>query len=260
CDSRENLNWTTEERDKAPRWGTAKPLVTEGEKNPIERAGSVVSVQAPATTHAPADQPTIQAAIDAANNGDTVLVSNGAYHENINFHGKAITLTSVNGPLVTIIDGGAADSVVTFRTNEGSNARLNGFTIHNSFSKGSNPNNGDGGGVFISNALPVVTNNVITNNKGCEGAGIYINFAGPLLQGNIISNNSAAGCSGGIGGGGIAVGGSSTARIVGNVIADNTMTVSGIGGGGISLFAAGAPNIQNNIFTGNNSGIQGCGS
>ena len=258
-DSGGNLISVTDETGKVTRFGTAQTLVTDGGKNAIARAGSVVSVQAPATIHVPADQPTIQAAIDAANNGDTVLVSNGAYHENINFHGKAITLTSVNGPLVTIIDGGAADSVVTFRTNEGSNSVLNGFTIQNGFSKGSNPNNGDGGGVFISNALPVVTNNVITNNKGCEGAGIYINFAGPLLQGNIISNNSAAGCSGGIGGGGIAVGGSSTARIVGNVIADNTMTVSGIGGGGISLFAAGAPTIQNNIFTGNNGGIQGGG-
>jgi hypothetical protein len=46
------------------------------------------------TIHVPKDQPTIQAGINAANNGDTVLVSPGKYVENINFNGRAITVTS----------------------------------------------------------------------------------------------------------------------------------------------------------------------
>ena len=55
--------------------------------------------QADATIiHVPTDQPTIQAAINAAVNGDTVQVSPGIYHENINFMGKAITVTSTTGP------------------------------------------------------------------------------------------------------------------------------------------------------------------
>jgi hypothetical protein len=57
------------------------------------------------TIHVPGDHATIQAAIDAAVNGDTVLVSDGTYTENINFKGKAITVKSVNGASVTIIDG-----------------------------------------------------------------------------------------------------------------------------------------------------------
>src|SRR5882724_7229733 len=68
--------------------------------------------------HVPADQRTIQAAINVANNGDTVLVSDGTYVENINFNGKAITVTSVNGASKTTIDGGAVDSVVKFQTSE----------------------------------------------------------------------------------------------------------------------------------------------
>src|SRR5690348_13107710 len=83
------------------------------------------------TIHVPTDQPTIQAAIDAANNGDTVLVSDGTYKENINFNGKAITVTSVHGASKTTIDGGGVNTVVLLVTNETAASVLNGFTITN---------------------------------------------------------------------------------------------------------------------------------
>jgi len=83
------------------------------------------------TINVPADQPTIQAAINAAQNGDTVLVAPGTYSENINFVGKAVTVTSSGGRTVTTIDGHQAGTVVTFGTNEGQNSVLSGFTITN---------------------------------------------------------------------------------------------------------------------------------
>ena len=50
---------------------------------------SAASLAAQDTIHVPADQVTIQAAINAASNGDTVVVEPGTYVEKINFLGKA---------------------------------------------------------------------------------------------------------------------------------------------------------------------------
>lgn len=230
-----------------PGGGTAIPTAAPA------HAANIITQPAAASViiHVPADQPTIQAAIDAAANGDTVMVSDGTYNENINFKGKAITVTSVNGPATTTIDGGGITSVVTFNTSEGAGSVLNGFTItHGNTSF-------EGGGILVSSS-PTITNNVITANTGCNGGGgIAVNFAAPLIQGNTINNNAQGGCSGGIGGGGISIGGeSSGTRVIGNVISNNRW---GSGGGGISLFAAGGPLIQDNIITGNDGGTQGGG-
>ena len=58
-----------------------------------------------ATVHVPGDHPTIQAGIDAAAEGDTVLVAPGTYYENLSLETN-ILLKSEDGPLDTIIDGG----------------------------------------------------------------------------------------------------------------------------------------------------------
>ena len=66
-----------------------------------------IPVLAPAATlTVPGMFPTIQDAIDAALPGDIVEVAPGTYMENIDFIGKDITVMSVGGPNVTIIDGG----------------------------------------------------------------------------------------------------------------------------------------------------------
>src|SRR5690348_7053530 len=91
--------------------------------------GCAALAYAQTTINVPADQPTIQAAINAAQPGDTVLVAPGTYFENINFQGKSITVASSSGPEVTTIDGGNLDTVVNFPPEAGAGATLRGFTI-----------------------------------------------------------------------------------------------------------------------------------
>lgn len=197
------------------------------------------------TIHVPGDHATIQAAIDAAVNGDTVLVSDGTYTENINFNGKAITVKSVNGASVTIIDGNAVNTVVTFSSQETADSVLDGFTIRNgAVAVGSTT----GSGIYVADSSPTIKNNIITDNLGCQGSGIDVYFGSPLIQGNTITNNKQGGCVGGTGGGGILIGGASQPQILNNTISGNT---TGVDGGGISLFAAGTPTISGNIISGN---------
>jgi hypothetical protein len=204
-----------------------------------------------AVIRVPAERPTIQQAIDVASNGDTVLVAPGMYPERIDFRGKAIAVRSEAGAATTVIDGGRAGSVVTFVTGEGPAATLSGFTIRNG---GDSRDSSHAGGITIIGSSPTITDNVITENRGCERGGISVQFGSPVILRNTVRNNVQDGCTGGAGGGGIGIIGLSNARIAGNEISGNMTTADG---GGISLFAAGTPTISGNIIVGNTASTGG---
>jgi len=207
------------------------------------------------TIHVPRDQPTIQAGINTAMNGDTVLVADGHYHEHINFNGKNITVISVKGPAATIIDGDAGTgAVVRFVTGEGRAAVLHGFTIEHGSATSANA-----GGIAVSSASPTITGNLITQNIGDnEGGGINVAFGGPVIDSNTVSLNTVASF-GGTEGAGISVRGTPTpplAQITNNIVTGNF----GIGfGGGIGLFGAGPVTVQNNVIAGNRAQSEGGG-
>src|SRR5262245_23678148 len=78
----------------------------------------------------PGDQPTIQAGINVAASGDTVLVAPGSYSESIDFMGKAIAVQSSGGALATTITAtGLGTSTVKFISGEGGDSVLDGFTV-----------------------------------------------------------------------------------------------------------------------------------
>ena len=152
------------------------------------------------TIHVPADQPSIQAGINAAVIGDTVLVHPGIYYENINFNGKDILVSSlflttqerqyINS---TIIDGNRQESVVRFYNNETRDAEIYGFTLqngsgHSYLAYSFKP---VGGGVSIKYSNPSISFCAITNNMACVGGGIYCLVGSFKLKGSIVMHNHA---------------------------------------------------------------------
>ncbi len=221
-----------------------------------------------------ADYDTIQEAIDAAVDGDTIIVCPGTYYEHIEFDGKNITVQSSNpsSPSIvaaTVIDGGGSDSVVRFVNFDTST--LVGFTIQNGNAEfgggiyvyfessptitGNTITNNEGyyaGGIDIQYSSPTITGNTITNNEGFTAGGIRIYYSNsPTITGNTITNNDAQY------GGGISIF-YSCATVIGNTIISNTAT-SRAGGIYITGFASCSPTIENNTITGNTAAVYGGG-
>ena len=182
----------------------------------------------------------IQAAINDADTGDTVLVHDGTYVESINFSGKAITVKSAKGAASTIIDGNSSFRGVTFNSGEGSGSILDGFTITNGFSPGE-----AGGGIQCWESSPTIANCTISGNRaGYNGGGISCySTASPIITNCTISEN----ISGDGWGGGISCGYGSSPTITNCTISGN----QGSYGSGISCDTSCSPTITNCTISGN---------
>ncbi len=223
--------------------------------------------------HVPGSYATIQSAINASTNSDTVLVDPGTYFENIHFRGKNIVVTSTfyvanNLSLIdsTIINGSTpsfADtgSCVLITSGEDTTAVLQGFTLTggtgtlwpDEHSAGSYI---EGGGILIALSSPTIRHNIIRNNNvnriggtSTGGGGIRLGDGSPRIYNNVIMNNS------GQYGGGI-VANYARPIIRNNIVSKNTVSsiVGGAtyGGGGIWVNHDTAV-VENNTITENSS-------
>ena len=186
----------------------------------------------------PTDYSTIQEGIIASSDGDTVIVEEGTYYENINYWGKSITVSSrfiLDGDTDhitnTIIDGSQPEdpnygSTVTFESGEDTTSVIMGFTITG------------GIGTFVP-AIPLIA-----------GGGIICNFSGATITNNIITNNNIESFYHGEGAG-IAVGPPDTYAYViirDNMIHDNSISANEIpDAGGIAIRSSGLI-IGNEIY------------
>ena len=207
--------------------------------------------------------PTIQAGINAANPGDTVLVAPSAYNENIDFLGKAITVTNSGNLGTSSINGSAGGPVVTIQGASATGAVLSGFEIEN----GGKPQSTGGpyGGIYIANASPTILGNDITGNF-C--AGIVSISGNPIIKSNAISHTQTTGCPAaeGLGSGIVLTGSNTTAATPGGIpapllelndIGNNTASVLYAadkgGGGAINITNASAVYIELNDLSNNTS-------
>ncbi len=201
--------------------------------------------------HIPADYPVIQEGINAAVNGDTVLIADGIYQNagntNLSFSGKSITVISENGPDACIIDCNGQNRGVQFTTGETENAILEGLTIR----EGSG---NKGGGIYIAGASPVIRNCTIRQNAArLEGGGIYCDGGSPRITGCRILNNRTDDETSGAGAGIKLEGGS---MIIENcLVSANHIDSDMYGdGGGISMSSGTIAVLTNCVVKGNSSG------
>ncbi|NIR49889.1 T9SS type A sorting domain-containing protein [candidate division KSB1 bacterium] len=132
----------------------------------------------------PADRPTIQEGIDAATDGDTVLVAPGEYFEEIVIEGKKVILGSwflTTGDesyiTQTIVDGNG-ETIFTVKGSTDPGTVITGLTIRNGRD-----------GIKTRAKINILNNHIST----CEDAVDYEKGSGGVCRFNVIENNQGEG-------------------------------------------------------------------
>jgi len=180
----------------------------------------------------------IQAAVDVSFHHNLVLVTNGVYAESVEIDDWPVNLRSVNGPDVTIIDGGGSGrcllatngTVVSGFTltnglaDYGAGAYLTGATLTDSIASGNQATN-DGGGLWCGDGC-LVSNCVVRGNTTRSfGGGIYLGGDSNLVaRCRIVGNETSSRDGGGL----VCV---ADSEVRNSFIAGNTTSGSARGGG-----------------------------
>ncbi len=201
---------------------------------------------------------TIQAAIDRAVAGDTIVLAAGTYagagNRDIEFAGKNLVIRSASGPDSTIVDCGGSTGEIHwgfgYLAGEDSTASLEGITIRHAALTGVRCSSASpfirgcvvdscitsggarGGGLYLEKSSAKILGCTITDNRvDTNGGGIYCKEAKGRIADCVLSGNTAAKA-----GGGIAVQTGSNLDIVRCTVKDNLGNTDS--GGGIYVISA----------------------
>lgn len=159
------------------------------------------------TYHVPSSYNTINAALLACQQNDTVLVQPGVYTESILWPAiDGIKLLSAGDSSNTIISGGNAGRPLTIISSSiiTGNTVIKGFSIRDG--RLTNTNENKGAGIYISNASPIlidlqVYNNVLDTSLAAMGAGIFTTQSASEIIGCFVHDNRIDSASFGYGAG-----------------------------------------------------------
>src|SRR5262249_2202336 len=148
------------------------------------------------TLHVPSQYATIQAAIDAANSGDTIQVAAGTYREALSWVKRDLTIQGA-GAGQSLIDPSAANGGpggrCLYTQNLTAASLLDGFTLQNGQS------DNVGGGMRNASSSPAVTNCTFSaNTAGQDGGGMYNFSSSPVVTNCTFSGNLARNSGGGV--------------------------------------------------------------
>jgi nitrous oxidase accessory protein NosD len=203
----------------------------------------------------------VQDALDAASDGDEIVLAAGRYEGDLDFLGKAVVVRGAGDD--TVLVGTGSGPVVRFANGEGDRSVLDSVRVTGGQAV-------QGGGIYISGASPVIVRCVITRNRAsAQGSGIHVTGGSrALILNNLVTYNRRDGTGDPHGievvgaapliayntiargdSNGIILRGDSASVVAGNVIAWNGARVRGkLRGRGICDFSGGRATIVANVF------------
>ncbi len=248
-----------------PNWGENGYMRIEYERNNIGESPCFAELtldNEPNSFNVPDTFPTIQAALDAADEGDTIFLAPGIYtgsgNRDIDFAGKNVTIRSTNPAdpncvSATVIDcqGTSADTHRAFKYANGENTTslLYGLTIRNGYQLD------NGGAIYCYYSHPTFKNCVFENNTATgykkAGGAIALYNSSPTISNCRFVNNSASSY-----GGAVSCRDSSSPTISNCTIINNN---AGAEGGGIYCWVNSLASVDHTVVAGNHADDAGGG-
>ena len=193
----------------------------------------------------PSQFSSIQEAVDAACDGDTILIAPGAYQENLVVENKPVTIGSffmVNGDTEsisnTLIDGGSNGSVITVISTDYPGVSIKGLTLTNGSGRLIDNQHTAGGALFAAGADSISLSFVhIRDNSADYGSGIYNAYSNMNAEHVYLLNNTSGQQSGSM-------------HIIGKQCTIINNTIAGNSGSGLQLYHTSAM-VRNSIFWNN---------